>query len=130
MDASALELSDLHKRFDSEFVVNGATFSVEKGEILVLLGPSGCGKTTTLRLISGFERPDRGTISIGGKTMVDDDIFVQPEKRHIGMVFQDYALFPHLSVADNVAYGVDTKKEGIQSVLKALTITRLSLIHI
>ena len=126
MDAPALELSDLHKRFDSEFVVNGATFSVEKGEILVLLGPSGCGKTTTLRLISGFERPDRGTISIGGKTMVDDDIFVQPEKRHIGMVFQDYALFPHLSVADNVAYGVDTKKEGIQSVLKALTITRLN----
>ena len=126
MSVPAVDITSVYKGFGAEPVVNGATFSVEKGEILVLLGPSGCGKTTTLRLIAGFEKPDKGTVSISGRTMVDDNVFVQPEKRHVGMVFQDYALFPHLSVADNVAYGVDTKRDGIQSVLRALTMTRLN----
>tara|TARA_B100001750_G_scaffold19764_1_gene13432 strand:- start:173 stop:1234 length:1062 start_codon:yes stop_codon:yes gene_type:complete len=126
MSVPAVDITGVYKGFGAEPVVNGATFSVEKGEILVLLGPSGCGKTTTLRLIAGFEKPDKGTVSISGRTVVDNDVFVQPEKRHVGMVFQDYALFPHLSVADNVAYGVDTKRYGIQSVLRALTMTRLN----
>ena len=126
MSVPAVDFAGVYKSFGAEPVVNGATLSVEKGEILVLLGPSGCGKTTTLRLIAGFEKPDKGVVSISGRIMVDNNGFVPPEKRHVGMVFQDYALFPHLSVADNVAYGVDTKKDGIQNVLRALTITRLN----
>jgi iron(III) transport system ATP-binding protein len=73
---------------------------------VTLLGPSGCGKTTLLRAIAGLERPEAGTISLGGKTLTGGDIFVPPERRKIGMVFQDWALFPHLDVAANVAYGL------------------------
>ena len=126
MPNAALYCTDLLKRFGAENALNGMTLSVEKGEILVLLGPSGCGKTTTLRLIAGFEKPDAGVVSISGNIVANDNIFVQPERRRVGMVFQDYALFPHLNVADNVAYGVDTKKQGVQSVFWALAMTRLN----
>jgi iron(III) transport system ATP-binding protein len=87
--------------------------------MLALLGPSGCGKTTLLRLIAGFERPDAGTISIGGTTVAGPQAFVAPEKRRIGMVFQDYALFPHLSVAENVRFGLprDAPAERVQMLL-------------
>jgi iron(III) transport system ATP-binding protein len=82
--------------------VADATFHVEDGELLALLGPSGCGKTTTLRMVGGFERPDAGKLFLNGR-----DITAQPpEKRGIGFVFQDYALFPHLSVYDNVKFGL------------------------
>ncbi len=87
-------------------VVNGLSFEVMEGEIFALLGPSGCGKTTTLRCIAGFETPDRGSVTLAGRTLVSDDERVAPEKRGIGFVFQDYALFPHLSVRDNVAFGL------------------------
>src|SRR5690606_11094738 len=86
-------------------VVNGLSFQVAEGELFALLGPSGCGKTTALRLLAGFMRPDHGRITLAGQVLADEQRFVPPEKRGIGFVFQDYALFPHLTVADNVAFG-------------------------
>jgi iron(III) transport system ATP-binding protein len=86
--------------------VQGLSLMVMQGEVLVLLGPSGCGKTTTLRLIAGFEQPDAGTVRIAGRLAADRARSVPPEQRGLGMVFQDYALFPHLTVAGNVAFGL------------------------
>ncbi len=87
-------------------VVRGVTFDLREGEILSLLGPSGCGKTTVLRLIAGFERLDRGRVVLQDRVLADANIFVKPERRDIGIVFQDYALFPHLNVIENVAFGL------------------------
>ncbi|MFZ5648754.1 MAG: ABC transporter ATP-binding protein [Bacillota bacterium] len=86
--------------------VEGLSFEVIKGEIYTLLGPSGCGKTTTLRLAAGFETPDCGHILIAGRTVAGPGCWVPPEKRGLGMVFQNYALFPHLNVEENVAFGL------------------------
>ncbi len=86
--------------------LSGVTLDVREGEILTLLGPSGCGKTTTLRLIAGFEAPDEGTIRVGDTAVSGKGDWVPPEKRGVGMVFQDYALFPHLSVGEKVMFGL------------------------
>ncbi len=86
--------------------VDGIDLEVREGEVCALLGPSGCGKTTMLRLIAGFERPDAGTVRVGERLLAGEGTFVAPERRRVGMVFQDYALFPHLSVGANVAYGL------------------------
>ncbi|MDX1664032.1 MAG: ABC transporter ATP-binding protein [Candidatus Promineifilaceae bacterium] len=86
--------------------VDDVSFDVPSGEILALLGPSGCGKTTTLRLVAGFERLDAGTIALGDETVAAPGRHLPPERRQIGMVFQDYAIFPHLSVGENVAFGL------------------------
>jgi iron(III) transport system ATP-binding protein len=103
--AAMIQLDRVTKRFGAVEAVAGADLSVERGETLALLGPSGCGKTTTLRLLAGFERPDSGTIEIDGRTVAGAG-WVPPERRRVGMVFQDYALFPHLSVSENVGYGL------------------------
>jgi iron(III) transport system ATP-binding protein len=96
------------KRFDADGppAVDGLSLAVEPGEVLALLGPSGCGKTTTLRLIAGFETPDAGAIQLRGTLVADPSHAVPPEARGVGVVFQDYALFPHLSVEANVAFGL------------------------
>lgn len=86
--------------------VSDVSFTLEDGEILSLLGPSGCGKTTTLRLVAGFEWPDEGEIFVGGRQVAGNGVSVGPEKRGIGMVFQDYPLFPHKNVAQNIAFGL------------------------
>ncbi len=103
-----LSLSQVTKRFapDQLAAVDDLSLTVEQGEILALLGPSGCGKTTTLRLIAGFEMPDRGLVVIRGQTMAGPDRWVPPEERGVGVVFQDYALFPHLTVEENVMFGL------------------------
>jgi len=107
MRGAGIELDDVTKRYDTEVVaVRELSLLVEPGEIFALFGPSGCGKTTTLRLIAGFERPDEGTVRIGERVVDDGERHVPAEKRRIGFVFQDYALFPHLSVAGNVAFGL------------------------
>jgi iron(III) transport system ATP-binding protein len=93
------------KHFGAVVAVENADLCVERGEFVALLGPSGCGKTTLLRLLAGFERPEEGEIAIGGRPVAGSS-WVPPERRRVGMVFQDYALFPHLTVADNVGFGL------------------------
>ena len=100
-----IELDRVTKRFGAVDALHDATLTVERGELLAVLGPSGCGKTTMLRLVAGFDLPDDGDVRIDGGT-VSGSAWVPPERRHVGMVFQDYALFPHLSVAGNVGYGL------------------------
>ena len=109
-----LEIKNLSKHFteNTSPAVDNISFSVLDQEILSFVGPSGCGKTTTLRLIAGLERPDQGTIKLKNNIISSDDVFVQPEKRNIGMVFQDHALFPHLTVFDNIAFGLKGKNKS------------------
>jgi iron(III) transport system ATP-binding protein len=102
-DAPALVCAGLHKRFGDTVAVAGVDLEVPSGSLTALLGPSGCGKTTVLRMVAGLLDPDAGRIEIDGQVVVGDGPALPPERRRIGMVFQDYALFPHLSVARNVA---------------------------
>jgi iron(III) transport system ATP-binding protein len=101
-----LQLSGLTKRYRSAPVVNDVTLSVEKGQLVCLLGPSGCGKTTTLRLIAGFVEPDAGEIHVGGRRVSAPGASVAPERRNMSMIFQSYALWPHMTVFENIAYGL------------------------
>ncbi len=94
------------KRYDDTVAVERASLDVAAGEVVALLGPSGCGKTTLLRLIAGFERPDDGVVEIAGRAVAGTGSWVPPERRHVGMVFQDYALFPHLTVEENIGFGL------------------------
>lgn len=105
---NALELHHVSKKFPSANTpaVNDISLTLRTGEILALVGPSGCGKTTTLRLVAGLERPDSGSLHIKGQLVADDRHFTPPEKRGVGMVFQDHALFPHLTVFENVKFGL------------------------
>ncbi len=102
-----LQCVGLAKRYPGGSVaVNDVSLDVRRGDILALVGPSGCGKTTLLRLIAGLESPDTGTIELDGLPVTAHGVFLQPEHRSVGFVFQDYALFPHMSVAKNVLYGL------------------------
>lgn len=101
-----IRLTGVSKSYGPVQAVRDVDLELEPGKILALLGPSGCGKTTTLRLLAGFEHPDAGEIEIGGRIVANNRSFIAPEKRKVGMVFQDYALFPHLTVEQNVAYGL------------------------
>jgi iron(III) transport system ATP-binding protein len=109
---AVIEVKELFKNFGVTKAVEDISFKVEKGEIFAILGPSGCGKTTTLRLIAGFENLDKGEIKINGKIVAGKGFFIPPEKRNIGLVFQDYALFPHLSLKENIAFGLKRFSEG------------------
>ena len=120
-----VELRGVTKRFDEVTAVDRLDLGVRHGEFLSLLGPSGCGKTTTLRLIAGFERPDEGTVLIGGSDVGS----LPPYKRDVNTVFQSYALFPHLSVLDNVAYGLKQISVGKQS-RHARARELLALVHL
>jgi len=103
---TAVELDHVSKSFDAVHAVRRVSLQAEEGEFITLLGPSGCGKTTTLRIISGLEVPDEGTVSIDGEIVNH----VPPYRRNVNTVFQSYALFPHLSVYENVAYGLTLKR--------------------
>jgi iron(III) transport system ATP-binding protein len=107
-----LVLSQLTKRFGDATAVDGIDLSIDDGEAVVLLGPSGCGKTTCLRMIAGFERPDHGEIRLGDRTLAGPGTFVPPERRRMSVVFQSYALWPHMTVDQNVGYGPTTAKVG------------------
>lgn len=110
-----ITIKQLTKTFPhaNKSAVSNFSLEIAKGEIITLLGPSGCGKTTTLRMIAGFEQPTSGEIFIGGETVNNHLVHLPPEKRGIGMVFQDYALFPHLTVEKNVLFGL-TKWNGLK----------------
>ena len=110
-----IEIQNLFKCFKKVVAINHIQLEVNKGEMLTLLGPSGCGKTTTLRCIAGLERPDEGDIVIDGKPMLSQG-FVQPSKRGIGMVFQNYAVWPHMKVFNNIVYGLKLQKLSKQEI--------------
>ena len=101
-----LLLENLTHRFDATVAVDDATLAVGAGEVVCLVGPSGCGKTTLLRVAAGLEPLQQGRVLIGGEVMVDDRLSIAPEDRNVGLVFQDYALFPHLTVRGNIAFGL------------------------
>ena len=103
--ATAIEVDAMSKAFGSTAAVDDACLRVEQGAIVALVGPSGSGKTTLLRLIAGFERPDAGSVRIGGREVAGERAWVEPEERRVGMVFQHGALFPHLTVAANAGFG-------------------------
>ena len=106
-EAAGVTVTGVRKRFDDgPWVLDGVDVAVDAGATLALLGPSGCGKTTLLRVIAGLEVPEQGTVVVGDRTLTGTGTFVPPERRRIGMVFQDWALFPHLSVARNVGFGL------------------------
>ncbi len=108
---TALKIDKVTKQFGAVEAVKNISLQADEGEFITLLGPSGCGKTTTLRLLAGFEQPDSGTIRIGSEIVASENRFLPAEKRHVGMVFQDYALFPHLNVLDNIAFGLKGDKK-------------------
>ncbi len=117
-----LRVSNISKSFDNgkNYALNDVSFTLEKGKSYVVVGESGSGKTTLIRLLCGLETPTFGIISINDKIFSSDTVFIAPEKRKIGLVFQDYALFPHLTVYENIVYGIssdDHKSNRVQEVL-------------
>jgi iron(III) transport system ATP-binding protein len=108
MNTSALTVSDVTKRFGSTVAVSGVSFEIGPHELVALVGPSGCGKSTLLRTIGGIHPVDSGRIELAGNVVDDGRRSLPPERRNVGLVFQDHALFPHLTVADNVGFGVRT----------------------
>ncbi|MBE6561293.1 MAG: ATP-binding cassette domain-containing protein, partial [Ruminococcaceae bacterium] len=121
-----IELKNISKAFDGEVVLDNMSLDIHDNEFITLLGPSGCGKTTTLRIIGGFEHPDEGDVFFMGERIND----VPPHKRHVNTVFQRYALFPHLNVFDNVAFGLkerkvpkDEIKEKVEKMLKMVMLS-------
>jgi spermidine/putrescine transport system ATP-binding protein len=117
MTNTIIELKGVSKSYGSYQALHETDLLIQNGEFITLLGPSGCGKTTLLRLISGFETPDKGRIFINGKDVTD----LPPEQRHLNMVFQSYALFPHMTVFDNVAFGLRCKKVPEKDVIHRVT---------
>lgn len=125
-----VSIKGVHKSFGNNVVISNLSLEVRQGEFLSLLGPSGCGKTTILRLIAGFERPDAGEIYVSGQLVAGDAAWQPPEKRGVGMVFQDYALFPHLTVAQNIAFGLhrfksDARQRQVQEVMHLVGLSGL-----
>jgi iron(III) transport system ATP-binding protein len=104
-----IQLRDVNKRFGAVQAVRGLSLDVPRGSLFALLGASGCGKTTTLRLLAGLEKPDSGEVVLNGRTVAGPGAWAPPEARRVGMVFQDYALFPHLTVTENVAFGLRSR---------------------
>jgi len=124
-----LSLANVAQSYGGKAVLNDLEFALEAGEIGCLLGPSGCGKTTALRLVAGFETLQRGEIAIGGETVANNGFALPPEQRQVGLIFQDYALFPHLSVEANVGFGLDKlpraeREHRIGEMLRLVGLTR------
>lgn len=122
-----LQVKNVSVAYGTNVVVKGASLRLEKGEIGCFLGPSGCGKTTLLRAIAGFEPLTQGEIKLNDKTVSSTEISLAPEKRNIGMVFQDFALFPHLNIADNIAFGMRHLKRAEQQARTKQLLKMVSL---
>lgn len=125
MTTSSLMLRDLHLYYGDFHALKGVTLEMEPGSFLALLGPSGCGKTSLLRTIAGFNVPQKGTIEIGGKNIIP----LAPRERGLGFVFQNYALFPHLSARDNIAFGLKCRGVG-KTELRARTASALAMVSL
>jgi len=125
-DHLTIRARGLSKAYGDTVALDGFNLDVWEGSLLTLLGPSGCGKTTALRVIAGFESAE-GTVDIRGRRVLGPGVFVAPEKRRVGMVFQDYALFPHMTVARNVGYGLSSRHDGarVEEVLDLVGLTAL-----
>ncbi|WP_415182602.1 ABC transporter ATP-binding protein [Phaeovulum sp.] len=121
-----LEVQNLIRRFDAQAVVDDVSFRIPSGQVTCLLGPSGCGKSTTLRIIAGVDMQDSGQIYVDGRLVCDTVFRVPPERRAIGLMFQDFALFPHLSVAENVAFGL----HGTRAEKRARVADLLERVHL
>lgn len=106
---TGLEMAGITHHFGPTRVVDDVNLRVGPGELVCLLGPSGCGKTTTLRIAAGLEAPDSGVVSLNGQVVSGGDVHLPPERRHVGFLFQDYALFPHLRVLGNVEFGIENR---------------------
>lgn len=125
-----LTLDAISKSFDKgkNYALDNVSFELKSGDVCAIVGESGSGKTTLVRLIAGLERPDKGTISLNGNVIASLDKFVQPEKRKIGLVFQEYALFPHLTIFENVLYGISklkNKKSKVQEMLELVGLSEM-----
>ncbi len=123
-----LKVDNIACRYDDEKIFDSLSFHVNRGEIVSLLGPSGCGKTTALRAVAGFEQITAGEIRLNGHIVAQHNASVPPEKRQIGMVFQDYALFPHLTVEQNIAFGLrqlarNAQLEQVEHMIEAVGLT-------
>ena len=127
MKEVALSCRSIRKRFNGTVALDGFDLEVRDGVLLALLGPSGCVKTTALRVMAGFERPDVGEVSVRDRTVAGPSAWVPPEKRRVGMVFQDWVLFPHLDVHDNVAFGLPSegRRERVGEVLEMMRLSGL-----
>ena len=123
---TALDVAGARKAFDGNTVLDGVDLRVAPNRVVALLGPSGCGKTTLLRIIAGLEMPDAGEVRIGDRLVSGAGTFVPPDRRRVGMVFQDWALFPHLSVGRNVGYGLPKAERRGQRVAAALEMVGLA----
>jgi iron(III) transport system ATP-binding protein len=117
---ASVELRGLTKRYDSIAVVDDISLQIEHGRLVCLLGPSGCGKTTTLRLIAGFVEPSAGEIRVGSRLVSSPARTLPPEQRNMSMIFQSYALWPHMTVAENIVYGLKLRKQDRETIARKL----------
>jgi len=118
---ASVELRGLTKRYGDLAVVDNVSLTIDHGRLVCLLGPSGCGKTTTLRLIAGFVEPSAGEIRVGDKLISSPARTTPPERRNMSMIFQSYALWPHMTVAANVAYGLELRKLDRDTIKRKLS---------
>jgi iron(III) transport system ATP-binding protein len=123
---SKLALRNIGKRFGDSVAVEGVDLELESGEFVSLLGPSGCGKTTTLRMIAGFIDPTTGTIETDGKVLSSPQGSVPPERRQMSMIFQSYAIWPNMTVEENVAFGLKLRRLPVAEVRKRVGAIRRS----
>ena len=126
---ASVTIQDVTKAFGNSVVLDKFNATFENGEFVTLLGPSGCGKTTMLRIIAGFEKPTSGSVLFDDRVVSSGKVFLQPEKRDIGMVFQSYAVWPHMTVFDNVAYPLTIKKQDKATIRRKVERV-LSAVHL
>ena len=126
-DAGFLSIRNVHKGFDASVLIRIEELDLVEGEVMALLGPSGCGKTTTLRMVAGLSPPGSGSITVAGRILDGPGVYVPAEQRNVGLVFQDYALFPHLTVEGNICFGLDRRSDdSARRARDMMELTRLT----